>query len=351
MAVTLGLTSSSQYTSSSAIKTEDELFTLLKSVAANVFKDNVNLQDPLPKDLRPHALEHITALVVNDPDSPALLALRGEVYRLQNAWKEAFADFNNALQKQPNSVYLQARRGSVSLQLSDDNEAFSDLQNAYQHNPKDAFVLSNLAEYYRVNRQFDKSLPYCDEALTIDPKNFRALTCRADCHVQKNDLLLAEADGQNAYKIDSEDAFLSTLLGNINYNLKRWKTALHFLNKSLSVKRDDIYGLLIRAAVHIKLDNIENAISDLDQALTFTNQDIAEHPTHAFFWEQRAVIYRYLNLQKHSDSDAEKAFELNPGHDVMKMLAPIKPLFSSDSKYYPRFQAYCESVRQKIEKA
>jgi tetratricopeptide (TPR) repeat protein len=122
------------------------------------------------------------ALEPNQPQQPQLLLLRGRAYAAQNKYKEALADFDQAIQLNPNLVDAYVERGIVFTDNHRFDDAIGDFTRAIQMASNDAKAYALRAEAKLQADNADDALSDVNQALVLSLDDPLALRIRGNIY-------------------------------------------------------------------------------------------------------------------------------------------------------------------------
>ena len=130
------------------------------------------------------------------PDLPeAHLALGFYYYYCERNYQRALDEFAIAKRSLPNSADVYMAIGAIERRQGKWAQSTANLEKAASLGPKDAFVLVNLADNYRANRNFEAADKIYDRAIDAAPESFGARAQKAELAVNwKGDLSVMESE-------------------------------------------------------------------------------------------------------------------------------------------------------------
>jgi tetratricopeptide (TPR) repeat protein len=183
----------------------------------------------------------------------ALLNRSNTFYEL-NKYNEALADIEAFASQGPDTLITHLSKGLIFTRMNKLDQAVKSFQRALKINSAHAETLVNLATVYYYQKNYDSARHYIHEAIRNDP---------------------SEANAHNVY------ALLELELGNEN-------AALLHVNQALSLRKDDPYFLNNRGFIYIMTNDLEKALSDIDNS-------IGEDPYNAWAYRNKGVYYLKTN--------------------------------------------------------
>ncbi|BAY65498.1 tetratricopeptide TPR_2 [Calothrix brevissima NIES-22] len=248
----------------------------LKQESSRIIQDGdyEKYRNLTPKE-RTQAILAIQELIAEDNQTPArkcdlLITLRNLQSAGQN-YKEAIADFENALVIQPDEQSAWLFRGIALLNLGRNEEAIADF----------------------------------DKALAIQANDQIACFFRgiALLNLGRNEEAVTSSDKALAIQPDYQDAWY--LRGYALLNLGRNEEAIADFDKALAIQANDHEVWYLRGYVLGKLGHNEKAIADFDKAL-------AIQPDKHQAWNNRGIALGELGRNEEAIADFDKALAIQP---------------------------------------
>ena len=135
--------------------------------------------DPTPvrKEKARSAIETAIRL---QPDLPeAHMALGFYHYYCERDYQKALDEFAIARKSLPNDSGVYLATGAIKRRQGKWDDSTANLEKAAVLNPKDSFLLVNLADNYRANRDFEKANQVYERAVAASPNSFQARAMKA----------------------------------------------------------------------------------------------------------------------------------------------------------------------------
>ncbi len=140
--------------------------------------------------------------------------------------------------------------------------------------PESLDSLMYLARSYAESDKKKDALNAIIHALKIAPNYPEALKLKADILLSLKRYYEALSELKKALKIDETDPEIYFNIATIYYNIKQYDKALESINEAKRVSNGDdeqIYEL--SSNINSKLDNLDDAISDIDNAIKYSVDD------------------------------------------------------------------------------
>lgn len=97
----------------------------------------------------------------------------------------------------PDSAYLYVKRGKFYFQHKSYKKSIDDLQKSKTLGYQSVEQKLLFAKGYNSLKAYEKALPYCDEILSNNPKNVRAIKVKAQAYLGQGDFYAAALDFEN----------------------------------------------------------------------------------------------------------------------------------------------------------
>ncbi len=110
------------------------------------------------------------------PNLMAALQQRGAAHMSQQKFKEAAADFTEALKVHPRDAAVHERRAYVEMKLNDFDKALADYSDAIQINPREIRYYQLRSYIYETKGDLKNSMADTDHVLELDKNNAEALS-------------------------------------------------------------------------------------------------------------------------------------------------------------------------------
>src|SRR3989440_10777357 len=151
--------------------------------------------DPTPARMEKARAAAYTAIRLQ-PDLPdARLALGFYYCYCERAYQHALNEFAIAKRSLPNSAEVYMAIGAIERRQGKWEESTANLEKAASLSPKDAWILENLADNYRANKNFETADKLFDRAIEAAPNSLSARAQKAELAVDwKGDLSVMEKE-------------------------------------------------------------------------------------------------------------------------------------------------------------
>ncbi len=252
------------------------------------------------------------------PDLPeAHLALGFYHYYCERNYQAALNEFAIAKRSLPNSAEVYMAVGSIERRQGKWAESTANFEKATALSPKDVFLLVNLADNYRANKDFDKADKLYDRAIEAAPNSLGALAGKGKLAVElKGDF--AEIEKQLAQMppgVDPDGQVTSVRVWLFMLQ-RKFPEALAVLNELPQGVFHDSTAPVSKAALEGMLylfqGNKAKAQAAFQRARPFAEQSLRESPDDAGRHIQLGFILTGLNRKQEAITEGKRAVELKP---------------------------------------
>ncbi|MCS6805490.1 MAG: tetratricopeptide repeat protein [Acidobacteriota bacterium] len=252
----------------------------------------------------------ITERLATDPHNGALLNLRGEIYLATGRYAEALQDFQMAAQHSHGAEAWRAKlnMGQALLARGQTDEAqalfrqFISLYNSGQTLNAELLTLIARAlvhlEYYH-----DANDLFLD-AIAADPNALEAHLCAGELYIEKYNYAEAAQFFRDALKVNPNSARAHLGLARSQQMHSEAQVEQH-LARALSLNPNLVDAHLERATRRIELDQFDEALNDIEQALRVNPHSL---PARAL----RAAIFHLQNRPDEFRAEEQRALAVNP---------------------------------------
>jgi tetratricopeptide (TPR) repeat protein len=233
------------------------------------------------------ALKDLNRATELEPRYPNAFNNRGLLYIAQSRYSEAIEQLDQALKFDPNYVDAYNNRGFAALQAGHLEMALADFNTAMKINPKYVSAYNNRGLLRARAGDLENAALDFTEAMMLDPLNPKYYQHRRAVYLRLSAFDKAGADEQKYV----------------------WLEQLGRLNTLATKNPGDVHLLVQRARHHLKVEDDERALRDLDQALSINSRSASALVTRAGI---RARWKEYLQAL----SDAEAALAIEPSQEA-----------------------------------
>jgi tetratricopeptide (TPR) repeat protein len=284
-----------------------------------------------------------------EPQAADVHYLIGEAYRFKGDSKNALQSYNHALEIDPDfgapylglararlledpnlnveylfdeAIKLDPEFGEVYLERAryflfhnDPKAAIVDLNQADKLMPDSPMVYMAYADAYLALEDKKNALESAEKAFALDATNPLIYKMLGTMYLE-NGQYESAIESLNIYVIYASDNYRAfALLGRAYYELKDYQTAVEFFDKAESLNSNGMRKFYVyRGLANLELDNIDQAVYDLENALRedATSFEISLGLARAYFIQEKfgSTFIRAEVLTSLADSDEETALAL-----------------------------------------
>lgn len=219
---------------------------------STVYREKLNLAG---------AIADITQALQLKPGNDVLLTQRGIYYSDSGQYQRALVDFNQVLASSPRHEMALTNRGSVYLHLGQIEEALQDFEKAILLN-RYSYAVIYRAEACLVQGYPDKALTDVNLFIENNPFAFYAYFIRGNVYRLQGRFDNALSDYSHAIAISRQAAFFLRR-GQVYEAKKEYPAALDDYRQALSINSRFAEAYYFKALLENKLDNYQQALSDL----------------------------------------------------------------------------------------
>jgi len=273
--------------------------------------------DPTParKEKARAAAEEAIRLQPNLPE--AHLAMGFYHYYCERKYQAALNEFAIAKRSLPNSAECYMAVGSIERRQGKWAESTANFEKATALSPKDAFLLVNLADNYRANKNFEKADKLYDRAIEAAPNSLGALAGKGKLAVElKGDFAEIEKQlAQVPLGVDPDGQVTSVRVWLLMLQ-RKFPEALAVLNELPQEVFHDSTAPVSKAALEGMLylfqRNKAKAQAAFQRARPFAEQSLRESPSDAARHIQLGFILTGLDRKQEALAEGRRAVELTP---------------------------------------
>src|SRR5437773_1423067 len=269
--------------------------------------------DPTPARKEKARAAAYTAIRLQ-PDLPeAHLALGFYYYYCERDYQNALKEFAIAKRSLPNSAEVYMAIGAIERRQGKWAESTANLEKAASLSPKDAFVLVNLADNYRANRNFEAADKIYDRAIDAAPESFGARAQKAELAVNwKGDLSVMESELAQMPPGVDPDGLITFARVQLLMLQRRFPEALMVLKQLPQSVTHDKPRESLEGALYIFLNDKEKARSAFARARPVAEHMVRESPDDGGRHAQLGLILAGLDRKEEAVLEGKRAVELLP---------------------------------------
>ncbi|HEY6504287.1 MAG TPA: tetratricopeptide repeat protein [Chitinophagaceae bacterium] len=158
-------------------------------------------------------------------------------------------------------------RGNAKQQKRDFQGAFEDYSRAYLYDTSDMTILNNMATVLDELGRVDECLQYLQKVIQRDPTFVGAYVNVGFQYTKLQRYKEAIVYFDKALSLQKDEPLTLNNRGLARYHLKDYTGALEDINKSLALYPDNSYAFKNRALVHLAQKQKEKACADLQKAI------------------------------------------------------------------------------------
>lgn len=212
------------------------------------------------------------AINLNADFGPAYLGL-ARARLLSNPNFDAESLLNESIERDPffGEAYLE--RARFFLRRGDVNDALEDLEKAQELLPGSSEVYLAYADAYIQNDDIDRALNFAEEAYALDITNLSTYRLLSDLYIEVEDYPRALEALTLFTNYEVEDATGFAKLGLVYFRLNEYELAVTMLDRAFELNPNGVRKYYIyRGLSHLELENVEEAVSDLADAVDEDDQ-------------------------------------------------------------------------------
>jgi tetratricopeptide (TPR) repeat protein len=250
------------------------------------------------------AIAAYTAALAADPNCVEAYRERGQLLRLVRRLDEALEDFHTAIALEPDAD-LYFRRGVVHAEQRDFNSAFADFDEAIERDPQLALAYLNRGLVSVIVGKFEDAARDADLALEIDPSLTRARFLRGVAHGKLGRHDLAVGDFDVVLEEDPENARAHNHRGLAFAAEGKFDEAIAAYDEAIRLCPDLWAAYFNRGIAH----HLEG---DHDGAIAAFTDFVENRPQYAPAYHQRGLAYLAKKEFDAAIADFTSAFQLDP---------------------------------------
>ncbi|MBI5140688.1 MAG: tetratricopeptide repeat protein [Nitrospirae bacterium] len=189
---------------------------------------------------------------------------RGLLFDYLMMRKDAFAEYDKAVEAAPGYGIAFDMRGVGHMRAGNDEAALRDYSHALELNPNDYIAIRWHGIINRRAGKYDEALPYLEKAISLNPDCARSYGNRANIYLSKRYYAAASADFDTAIRLAPlyEDAIFAR--GQMRYSQKDYSGAIEDYSRVLELNRNDVNALNRRGNAWAELAEYDKAAIDFN---------------------------------------------------------------------------------------
>jgi TolB-like protein/Flp pilus assembly protein TadD len=258
------------------------------------------------------AAETAIRLQPNLPE--AHLALGFYYYYCERDYQNALREFAIAKLSLPNSAEVYMAIGSIERRQGKWAQSTGNFEKAVSLSPRDSFILVNLADNYRANKNFETADKILGRAIEAAPNSLSARAAKAMLPLDwKGDLSMMEKDlADMPPGVDPEGL---VTFGRVQLLMlqRKFPEALAVLKRlSPDLSHDSKPREFLEGAIYTFLNDKEKARSAFEHARPIAEQSLREAPNDAFRHALLGQILAGLGEKEAAIAEGKRAVNLLP---------------------------------------
>ena len=258
------------------------------------------------------AAEEALRLQPNLPE--AHLALGFYYYYCERDYQNALREFAIAKLSLPNSAEVYMAIGSIERRQGKWAQSTGNFEKAVSLSPRDSFILVNLADNYRANKNFETADKILGRAIEAAPNSLSARAAKAMLPLDwKGDLSMMEKDlADMPPGVDPEGL---VTFGRVQLLMlqRKFPEALAVLKQlSPGLSHDSKPREFLEGAIYTFLNDREKARSAFEHARPIAEQSLREAPNDAFRHALLGQILAGLGEKEAAIAEGKRAVNLLP---------------------------------------
>jgi serine/threonine-protein kinase len=252
------------------------------------------------------------------PDLPeAHLALGFYYYYCERNYEKALDEFAIAKRSLPNSAEVYMAIASIERRQGKWAESTANFEKAASLSPKDAFVLVNLGDNYRANKNFEAADKIFDRAIEAAPSSLNARGEKGKLALDlKGDFSEIEKQLMQMTPLDDPEGLVALGRAKILMLQRKFPEALAILNQlpqeaihdgTAPVPKASLEGML-----YLFQGDKAKARAAFQRALPFAERSLRESPNDAGRHIQLGFILTGLDRKEEAIAEGKRAVELTP---------------------------------------
>jgi tetratricopeptide (TPR) repeat protein len=224
------------------------------------------------------ALLHYNRSIELNPHNYNSYTNKGRILRISSRNDEALEAYDKAIDEWPESAQPYFNKGTCLGLMLKFEESLVYLEKALERDPDSISALNNKAESSYQLQRFEDALATVNKLLDQDSRNVNALKIAASIYYEKSMFPEAEQKFKEVYELERTDFnTVHVILELFRKKHKYDDQALQFCNDALSYHPRNIFLLLFRSHVLIKLQRLISAIEDCDLVIELDKDEAAAY--------------------------------------------------------------------------
>jgi TolB-like protein/cytochrome c-type biogenesis protein CcmH/NrfG len=277
--------------------------------------DWIYRDDPTPARKEKARAAANTAVRLQPELPEAHLALGFYHYYCERNYQAALNEFAIAKRSLPNSAEVFLAIGAIERRQGKWAESTANLEKAASLSPKDAWILKNLSDNYRANKNFETADKTLDRAIEAAPQSFGARAVKGDLAIEwRGDFSVMEKELAGVPPGADPEGYVTlsrwyslTLQRKFPEALAVVKQMTELQERTASEPRSFYEGI-----VYSYLDDKEKARSAFEEARLIAERSLRESPDSATRHVLLGQILAGLGQKEAAIAEGKRAVELLP---------------------------------------
>jgi tetratricopeptide (TPR) repeat protein len=235
----------------------------------------------------------------------AILNDRGVANIKLGQTRQAFEDFNLAVQLFPEFAAVYNNRGNLLLSLGLPQEAIKDFDRSLVLAPGYAAAYNNRAGAYMRLGQVDEAIEDYTRSVKLLPSNPAPLSGRGQAHLSRNRPHAAIRDFSRAVKADARFAAAYRNMAEAKLAVEKYDEAIEDLSRAIAFDVNHAESYLLRGRAYLAVRNTASAIKDFSKAAELDPQSAAAYA-------ERGFAHCLVEAIDEAFADLNKAIEIDP---------------------------------------
>jgi tetratricopeptide (TPR) repeat protein len=251
------------------------------------------------------ALQLLDKLVEKYPDDPNVANQRGRVYSIMGDNLNAIKEADRAIGLQPEFYGWWQTRGFHYLNMGYFELAYADFEEALERNPKDAVTVSRMGECRRWQGRDKEALDLYLQADKLSPKDSAIQSYLGAAQLHLGDYKKARQQGKHIQEIDKSWQSGYLLVGMYQRDQGEYENAIEDFTNELKNLPTSVGAYVARADCYARSGDKKSALKDIETALTIQADYFTEKMWPGWSCYRLAQIYAVRSMA-HLDSDKER---------------------------------------------
>lgn len=244
-------------------------------------------------------------IIALEPESADIHYLIGEAYRFKGESKNALNAYYDAIDVDPDfaAPYL----GLARIRLMEDPEADIEFlfDEAIKRDPNYAEVYIERARYFMLNGDPKSAIADLDRANKITPESSEVYVLYAKAYIALEDNKSAITAAEKAYSLNIIDLSVYQLLGELYIESEQYERAIEALTVVVTYDPEDDQAFAWLGRAYFEMEDYESALNNLNRAMKLNRTGLRR------FYIYRGLANLELDNIDQAVEDLEKAAEVD----------------------------------------